>query len=181
MYKTITNYIGETALKHIAVKCFKYQKRIMVNQQANNAYLQWVIEDETYCQWVKTADVFTMSYNIDVIGKPKDDTEILEIQNDAFQVAVETIGYIANDTDMRNILSVYDYDVQFISHFTNDSSAGVRVTLTLATPNPLDLCTFMDNFDEDNMGVLPETAIDLIQSGEAMEKPDELILKPIFL
>lgn len=180
MYKQIVEYIGTTALKHKAVKSFKYQKRIMINAQNNNAYIQFIIEDDTFMQWIKTANVFTATFNIDIIGQPKDDTDIINVQSDALQIGAEIIQYISNDVTYSNFISVYDYDFLAISHFTDDNSAGYRLSLELVIPNPVNLCTFNDNFSEDNIPVQVEKPLDIINS-KPETKNDELILKPIRL
>lgn len=180
MYKDIVDYIGNIALKHIAVKSFKYQKRIMVNQQNNNSYMQFIIEDDTYLQYIKTANVFTATFNIDIIGQPKDDTDILNVQNDALQVGAEVIQYITNDDTYRNLISVYDYDFLAISHFTDDNSAGYRLSLELIIPNPVNLCEYLNNFSEDNIPVEAEKPLDIINS-KPDTKSNELVLTPIKL
>lgn len=180
MYKDIVDYIGEIALKHKAVKSFKYQKRIMINQQNNNSYMQFIIEDNTFLQFIKTANVFTATFNIDIIGQPKDDTDILNVQNDALQVGAEVIQYISTDKTYANLISVYDYDFLAISHFTDDNSAGYRLSLELVVPNPVNLCKYLDNFDEDNMAIEAEKPLDIIDS-KPETKNNELILTPIRL
>lgn len=178
MFQEIIDYIGNTALKHIAVKSYKYQKRIMINQQNNHSYMQFIVEDNPYFQFIKTANVYTLTLNIDIIGQPKDDTQILEVQNDAFQVGAEIIAYIERDLTYKGLLSIYDFDFLSISHFTDDNSAGQRLTLELVVPNPVNLCILDDNFDEDNMQVEETDDIDLPQ---VENKSDELILTPIKL
>lgn len=166
MIKEIIDYIGKTALRHKAVNRYKYQGRIMVNQQNDNAYMQFIIEDNHSLQYLKTASVHTLTMNIDIIGKPKDDTEILTVQDIAFQIGVEVIAYIERHAE-KGLLSIWDYDFLALSHFTDDSSAGQRLTLELVVPNPINYCTLDDNFGE-------------IKTDD--ETPDnELIIKPIRL
>lgn len=180
MLEQIVNYIGDVALKHIAVKTFKYQKRIMINQQGNNRMMEVIIEDNPYFQYLKTSNVFTLTLNIDIIGQPKDDREILKIQNDALTVGVNILGYIEGDYTYKGYLSIHDYDFLALSHFTNDNSAGQRITLELVVPNPLDMCTFMENFDEDQMQVEEDNSLDLTNPNPE-SKADELVLNPIKL
>ena len=179
MFEQIMDYIGTTALKHVAVKQYKYQKRIMINQQNNNAYMQVVIEDDPYGQYIKTNGVYTLTLNIDVLGFPKDDTEILKIQSDAFQVASELIAYIDKDMTFMDRISVYDYSMLSISHFTDDNAAGQRISLELVVPNPINLCTLDDNFtDEIVLGEKDELEL---KDPNPESKANELVLKPIRL
>lgn len=179
MFEQIMNYIGTTALKHVAVKQYKYQKRIMINQQDNNAYMQVVIEDDPYGQYIKESGVYTLTINIDVLGFPKDDTEILKIQSDAFQVASELIAYIDKDTTFMDRISVYDYSMLSISHFTDDNAAGQRLSLELVVPNPINLCTLDDNFSE-NISYVEKDELEL-KDPNPESKANELVLKPIKL
>lgn len=76
MLEQIVNYIGSVGLKHKAVKTFKYQKRSLINQQNNNGYVELIIEDNAYLQQVITQNIFTATFNVDILGFPKDDTDI---------------------------------------------------------------------------------------------------------
>ena len=179
MFEQIMDYIGTTALKHVAVRQYKYQKRIMINQQNNNAYMQVVIEDDPYGQYIKTNGVYTLTLNIAALGFPKADTEILKIQSDAFQVASELIAYIDNDTTFMDRISVYDYSMLSISHFTDDNAAGQRISLELVVPNPINLCTLDDNFT-DEIVLVEKDELEL-KDPNPESKANELVLKPIRL
>ena len=68
MYKTIIDYISETALRHKLVNKVKYQNKSLINAQHSNANYQVVIEDDVYSQWIRTNNVFTMTINIDIFS-----------------------------------------------------------------------------------------------------------------
>lgn len=182
MLEQIVNYIGSIGLKHKAVKTFKYQKRSLINQQNNNGYVELIIEDNAYLQQVITQNIFTATFNVDILGFPKDDTEILGIQSLCMQIAVEIMAYIEKDGTFLGKLSIHDYDILLVSHFTDDSSCGVRLSLELIIPNPINLCSFMDNFDE-NVEIVEKPTLDLTQSDKAVatDKKKKLNLRPIKL
>ena len=182
MLEQIVNYIGSVGLKHKAVKTFKYQKRSLINQQNNNGYIELIIEDNAYLQQVITQNIFTGTFNIDILGFPKDDTEILGIQSLCMQIAVEIMAYIERDGTFLGKLSIHDYDILLVSHFTDDASAGVRLSLELIIPNPINLCSFMDNFNE-NVEIVEKPTLNLTQADKAVptNKKKELNLKPIKL
>ena len=182
MLEQIVNYIGSVGLIHKLVNTFKYQKRFLINQQNNNGYVELIIEDNAYLQQVITQNIFTATFNVDILGFPKDDTEILGIQSLCMQIAVEIMAYIERDGTFLGKLSIHDYDILLVSHFTDDSSCGVRLSLELVMPNPLNLCSFLDNFDEDVENVEKPT-LDLTQADEAVptNKKKELNLRPIKL
>lgn len=180
MLKQLIEYIGGVALKHVAVKQFKYQKRIMINQQNNNGYIQFIIETDPYFQLLRSVNLFTMTINIDILAFPTSEYSVLDCQNDCFTVGNEVLHYIDSDDLFMGQLSVWDYSFLALENFTDDNAAGQRITLELVIPDPINLCTYMDNFNEDDMGVDVDTSIDL---GEAYppSKSNELILNPIKL
>lgn len=180
LYEQIIQYIGETAMKHIAVNTFKYQSRALINAQGNNRMMEVVIEDNSDAQYYKTANVFALNLNIDILGKPNKENSILYIQSLAFQIANEIIAYIGRDLTYMGYLSVLDKDFLFLSHYTDDDSAGVRLSLQLAIPDPVNLCTFDDNFDDDQMGVEVTDDVDL-NPDIPTESDDELVLRPVQL
>ena len=149
MYNKIIQYIMECAMKHVAVKSVKYQSRILINQQNSNPNYQVVIEDDAYLQYNKTGNVNTMSLNIDILSHCGDDDNILDIQSTALQIAAELLKYVETDDYFLSLLKIDDYDFLMLSHFTDDDSAGVRISIVFVVPNPVDMCSFRDNFDED--------------------------------
>lgn len=182
MLEQIINYIGSVALKHKAVNTFKYQTRSLINQQNNNAYMEVVIEDNSYLQQIITHNIFTMTTNINILGFPKNDKEILDVQSVAMQIAVEIMAYIEQDPTFLGQLSIHDYDILLVSHFTDDDAAGVRLSLELVLPNPINLCTYMDNFDEET-DIIEKPTLDLTQADKAVlsDNKKTLSLKPIKL
>ena len=148
MYNQIIQYIMKCFMKHIAVRSVKYQSRILINQQNSNRNYQVVIEDDAYLQ-NKTGNVNTMSLNIDILSHCGDDDNILDIQSTALQIGAELIKYVETDDYFLSLLKIDDYDFLMLSHFTDDDSAGVRISIQFVVPNPVDMCSFRDNFDED--------------------------------
>ena len=98
------------------------------------------------------------------------------------QIAVEIMAYIERDGTFLGKLSIHDYDILLLSHYTDDASAGIRLSLELVIPNPLNLCSFLDNFDE-NVEIVEKPTLDLTQADKAVptDKKKELNLRPIKL
>lgn len=180
MYSELINYISNTFLKHKVVKCVKYQNKTLINQQNNNRYIQVVIENQgVYAQWIKTANVFTITFNINILAFPKDENDILDKQTVCFQVGNEVLNKIENDYDYKGLVSIYDYDFLSLSHFSNDSSCGWRLSLELVIPAPINLCDLEENFD-DEIEVEEQEELNLVNPNPESEA-DNLILKPIKL
>ena len=121
-----------------------------------------------------------MTLNIDILAFPKDNYTVLDCQNDALQIGVEIIHYIAKDETFMGRLQVHDYSFLSIDEYTDDRAAGQRLTLELVIPNPINLCEFMDNFSEEFIPVEKEDKeIDLV--GQAPSEKNNLVLKPILI
>lgn len=184
MYNQIIQYIMKCAMKHVAVNSVKYQSRILINQQNSNPNYQVVIEDDAYLQYMKTGNVNTMSLNIDILSHCGDDDNILDIQSTALQIGAELLKYVETDDYFLSLLKIDDYDFLMLSHFTDDDSAGVRISVQFVVPNPVDMCSFRDNFDEDkDFTVEREDKIDLKkeQYCENGGGGNEITLNPIKL
>lgn len=180
MLKQLIEYIGSVALKHVAVKQFKYQKRIMINQQNNNGYVQFIIETDPFFQLIKTSNTYTLTLNIDVLAFPNSNYSVLDCQNDCFTIGNEILWYISRDNLFMGQLSVYDYSFLAIEEFTDDNAAGQRISLELVIPDPIDLCKYIDNFNEDDMGVDITDDVGLSHAYPE-SKSNDLILNPIKL
>lgn len=183
MYNQIIQYIMKCAIKHVAVNSVKYQSRVLINQQNSNPNYQVVIEDDAYLQYMKTGNVNTMSLNIDILSHCGDDDNILDIQSTALQIGAELLKYVEIDDYFLSLLKIDDYDFLMLSHFTDDDSAGVRISVQFVVPNPVDLCSFRDNFDEDkDFTVEKEDNIDLKKEQDCENDNDGgITLNPIKL
>lgn len=182
MFKQLILYIINVALKHKAVRYSKYKNKIYTNAQNNNAYMQFNIDTDPYFQLLITSpnQPFTMTLNIDILGFPKDSYTVLDCQNDALQIGVEVIHYIAQDETFMGMLSIHDFSFLGLDEYTDDRAAGQRLTLEIVIPNPINLCTFMDNFSEEFIPVENEDKeIDLV--GQAPSEKNNLVLKPILI
>lgn len=184
MVKEIINYICDVAIKHKAVRQTKYQKRILINAQGNNRYIQFIVEDDGSLEHHKINGTMSLFLNIDILGQPKTEDDILAVQNLAFQVGTEVIAYIKRDEAYKNLISVADYDYLFLSHFSDDVSSGVRITLELIVPEPINLCDYLNNFDFENNDIEENDDNELnLKPLEPFQEEDEeeLELSPIKL
>ena len=75
--------------------------------------------------------------------------DILENQDKAFNIAVNLMAYLDNMPQYHGILSVYDYSIMTLSHYTDDDSSGVKLSLVLQVPSQLSLCRLQDNFNDE--------------------------------
>ena len=69
--------------------------------------------------------------------------------NNAYTIACDIMAKIDSDEAYRGILSVYDYSILTLSHYTDDNAAGVKLSLVLQMPSPLNWCELDENFDDE--------------------------------
>lgn len=183
MYKQIIDYIISIALRHKAVFFAKYLNRSYINQQNNNGYYQVNVNTDVYSQLLISVpnQPFTLTINIDILGFPTKEHTVLDCQSDALQIGVEMIHFIRQDDTFMGQLSVHDYSFLALDEFTDDRSAGQRLTLELIIPDPVNLCTFMNNFlDEPKIIETEDKDIDLKDVNPPSEA-NNLVLKPILI
>lgn len=183
MLEQIIEYLMHVALMHKAVRYSRYQNRILTNAQNNNGYFQFNIDTAPYFDTlISVPNVpFIMQLSVDIIGFPTKDYSVLQCQSDALDIGVEWLHYIKKDDTFLGKLAVRDYQFLGVEGFTDDNSAGQRMTVQFVIPDPINLCSFLDNFSED---FVPEETtdkdIDIIDPNPETQK-NELELKPILL
>lgn len=184
MYKQLIEYFIHIALMHKAVSHAKYQNRIYTNAQNNNKYFQFNIDCNPYFDTlVSTPNIpFVMSINVDIIGFLTKDYTLLQCQSDALQIGIEFLQYLRDDRTFAGQLAIRDYQFLGIEGFTDDNSAGQRMTVQFVIPNYINLCEYSDNFSED---FVPEEPTDVPEFDVTDPNPpseiNDLVLKPILL
>ena len=183
MLKQLIEYFIKVALMHKAVRYSKYKNKVYTNAQNNDAYMQVNFDTDPYFQLLISVpnQPFTMTLNVDILGFPKDNYTVLDCQSDALQIGVEFIYYVMQDDTFMGQLAIYDYSFLALDEFTDDRSAGQRLTLELVVPDPINLCTFMDNFLEEPKIIEKEDKeISLVDANPPSEA-NNLVLKPILI
>lgn len=151
MLKDVIEILKNVSLRHKGVRTFRYQSDVLNNAQNNHEYFQVYIDDINMHQLNITTNVFKAEFDIYVLGFPTGESgnTILDIQNNAYTIACDIMSYIDTQEAFRGILSVYDYSILTLSHYSDDNAAGVKLTLVLNMPNPVNLCTLDDNFNDE--------------------------------
>ena len=159
MIQSIIDIIKEISLRHKAVRTFKYQDKILNNAQNNYKGYQVYVSDYNHHQLNITTNIFTSEFQIYVLNQPtKEQDSILEVQDMAFTIAVDILAYIDNHF---TYMSVYDYDIIAVSHYTDDDSAGIKLSLVLQVPSPLNICEYENNFNDEPYEDEPDKEIDV--------------------
>lgn len=151
MLKDIIEVLRHVSLTHKGVFTFRYQGDDLNNAQNNYKGYQVYVDDISLHQLNITTNIFKVEFQIYVLGHPTGESgnTILDVQNNAYTIAVDILGKIDSDDAYRGILGVYDYSILTLSHYTDDNAAGVKLSLVLQMPSPLNWCTLDDNFDDE--------------------------------
>lgn len=161
MLKDVINIIKDISLKHKGVCTFRYQSDILNNAQNNHKYYQVYVDDVSMHELNITTNIFKAKFEIYILGFVDGDTDVLTVQNNAYTIAADIMAYIDTKDDFKGILSVYDYSILTLSHYTDDNAAGVKLSLVLEIPSPVDLCTLDDNFNDEPYEDEPDKEIDI--------------------
>lgn len=158
MIKDLVNIIKNVSLRHKGVRTFRYQSGIYNNAQNNYKPFQVYLDDVSYHNLNITTNIFTVEFNLYILAQPtKDEDGILEVQDNAYTIAADIVAYL--DINYAGILSMHDYSIMSLSHYSDDDSAGVRLSITLETPSPVNLCSLDDNFNDEPYEDEPDTEI----------------------
>ena len=149
MLKDVIEILKNASLRHKGVYTFRYQGDDLNNQQNNYKMYQVYVDDISLHQLNITTNIFKVEFQIYILGFVNEDKTILDVQDDAYTIAVDIMAFIDSQEEYQGILSVYDYDILTLSHYTDDSSAGVKLSLVLQMPSPLNWCTLSENFDDE--------------------------------
>ena len=161
MLKDVINIIKDISLRHKGVHTFRYQGDDLNNAQNNHKYYQVYVDDISHHQLNITTNIFKAEFQIYILGFVDDEHSILDVQNNAYTIAADIIAYIDTQEAYKGVLSVYDYSILTLSHYTDDSSAGVKLSLVLEMPSPVNLCTLEDNFNPEPYEDEPDKEIDI--------------------
>ena len=176
MLKDVINIIKDISLRHKGVRTFKYQSDIYNNAQNNHKYYQVYVDDISLHQLNITTNIFKANFEIYILGFVDDKNNVLEVQNNAYTIASDIMAYIDTKDEFKGVLRVYDYSILTLSHYTDDNAAGVKLSLVLEMPSPVNLCTLDDNFNDEPYEDDPDNEIDLNinEIGDIDLKPIEL-------
>ena len=176
MLKDIINILKDISLRHKGVRTFRYQGDDFNNAQNNHKCYQVYVDDISHHQLNITTNIFKAEFQIYVLGFVDDEHPVLEVQNNAYTIACDIMAYIDTQDQFKGILSVYDYSILTLSHYTDDSSAGVKLSLVLEMPSPVNLCELDDNFNDEPYEEDDDQEIDI-----NVDEVGDIDLKPITL
>ena len=176
MLKDVIDILKDISLRHKGVRTFRYQGDDLNNAQNNYKGFQVYVDDISHHQLNIATNIFKAEFEIYVLGHVDDEHPVLDVQNDAYTIACDIMAYIDTKPEFYNVLSVYDYDILTLSRYTDDSTAGVKLSLVLQMPSPVNLCELDDNFNDEPYVDDPDREIDIND-----EEIGDIDIKPIHL
>lgn len=148
MIKNLVEAIKEQA-KHIKdVKSFNYEGADLINAQNNNATIQIWVEDDVFIEFIVTKDLVKIQINIDILDNIRENESKLDTHDRTTKIAIVIIKLI--EESYKNILSVYDYNMLNVSHYSDDDLFGTRMSIYLTMPSPINFCNINEFIDELN-------------------------------
>lgn len=178
MLKDVIEILRDIALRHKGVRTFRYQGDDLNNAQNNFKGYQVYVDDVSHHQLNITTNIFKAEFQIYILGHATGESgnTVLDVQNEAYTIAVNILAYIDSKPEFFNVLSVYDYDILTLSRYTDDSTAGVKLSLVLEMPSPLNWCTLDENFNDEPYEDEPDREITINE-----DEVGDIDIKPIKL
>lgn len=135
----IVDLLYDIARQHKLVKGFRYGKPSEKGAGSDTYPLVWVddpFNGQTLSNAVVKLGIIRDSINVDFLGLPADDNDVLNVQKAAFMTALSFA---------EKIKSTPGYGVDGFSYITlreyyDDAAAGVRFTFYVTGANPINLC-----------------------------------------
>lgn len=150
-YKEIVNIITDTLSRFKGVNYVKYTGDDLINQQQNYKTLQCWVDNISLSQYNLTTNINKIEFEVYIMGFPKEKTSeaVLDVQDECYNVAVNVLTYIDNMPQFQGIVSLYDWSILTLDRFSEQSNAGVRVTIILNAVSPINLCEYEDWFNDE--------------------------------
>lgn len=178
MIKDLVDILRNLCLRHKGVRTFKYQSNAYNNAQNNHKTFQVYLDTVSLHQLNITTNIFTSSFELYILSQP-DGTSgntIEDVQTYAFTVAVDILAALDTWQEFYGILSVYDYSIMTLSEYSDDASAGVKLSVVLELPSPLNLCELDEDFNDE-----PYPEDEDIEININDDEVGDIDLKPIHL
>lgn len=132
----VVSLLYELSRQHKQIKGFVYGKGYEQGA-ANEAYpLVW-LDDPVYGQSVNKVLRYTV--NVDILGIPENEANVLDVQSSAFLVG---LSFVEKIREMQAVTGFGVDGFAFLSlrDYYDNNSAGFRFTYTLTQANPINRC-----------------------------------------
>ena len=150
-YKEIVDAIIGVLSRFKGVNYVKYTGDDLINQQNNHKTLQCWIDNISMSQYNLTTNINKIEFQVYILGfaDGTSGNTVLDVQDICYNVAVNFLTYIDNMPQFENLITLYDWSILTLDRFSDDSNAGVKVSVVLNAVSPINLCTFEDWFNDE--------------------------------
>ena len=145
MIKELITYLLKTAKKHNLINSVAYKSAIDINQQNNEMYYQFIIDNEQLLNKQITEGILTLNISTFILGFVTNN-DVITVQDNALHIALDIMQYINNNSEYP--LQIRDYSILSFSEYSDDNCAGVKLDMQLSIPSPINICTYQENFTE---------------------------------
>lgn len=150
--KQVTETILNTLGRFKGVETVRYQGDDFNNAQHNYGTLQAYVDNVQFHQFNLTTHIVKAELQIYILGfpnNPYDENDILDVQDKAYNCAINVLAYIDNTAEWRNTIRLYDYSILTLAEYTAQRNAGVKLSVVLEIPDGVNLCELNDNFNDE--------------------------------
>ena len=177
-YKQIVDSLIQVLSRFKGVNYVKYTGDDLINQQNNHKTLQCWIDNISMSQYNLTTNINKIEFQVYILGFPTGESgnTALDIQDKCYNAAVNFLTYIDNMPEFQNLISLYDWSILTLDRFTDDSNAGVKVSVVLNAVSPINLCEYQDWFNDEPYTPEEDKEIDI-----NINEVGDIDLKPISL
>lgn len=163
MINDLVEIIKNISLRHIGVRTFRYQNDVYNNAQNNFKTFQIYLDTVSLHQLNITTNIFTSSFELYILSQPDGESgnTIVDVQDKAFTIAVDILGALDTWDEYKGVLSIHDYSILTLSEYSDDQSSGVKLSVVLEVPSPLNLCSLDENFNDEPYEDDPDQEIDI--------------------
>lgn len=149
MITDIVNYIRNLCLRHKGVCTFRYQSDTSNNQRGNHRPIQCYLDDSIFCQYLITKGIFTCTMDLYILQPKTQQDKVEDLQTNCVTVGLDVLAAIDLWEEYKGIVSLYDYSLYTLDDYSDDRCAGVKMTIVLQVPNPVNLCALDENFNDE--------------------------------
>ena len=150
-YKQIVDSLINVLSRFKGVNYVKYTGNDLINQQNNHKTLQCWIDNVSLSQYNLTSNINKIEFQVYILGFSTGESgnTVLDVQDVCYNVAVNFLTYIDNMPEFQNLISLYDWSILTLDRFSDDSNAGVKVSVVLNAVSPINLCDYQDWFNDE--------------------------------
>ena len=165
-YKEIVESLINVLSRFKGVNYVRYTGDDLINQQNNYKTLQCWVDNVSLSQYNLTTNINKIEFQVYILGfaDGTSGNTVLDVQDKCYNVAVNFLTYIDNMPQFQNLISLYDWSIITLDRFTEQSNAGVKVSVVLNAVSPINLCDFENWFNDEPYEDDPDMEIDINKS-----------------